>query len=69
MQIIKVYKQLTDVVIFKDDTGAVRIRARYQDDGSPEEQAYIKETVGSPGFKPTIVENVRAEVSAVPPRA
>lgn len=69
MKILKVYKQLTDVILFQDDDGSVKIRARYTDDGTPEEQSYISETVGSPGFKASVTENLRADISAVPPVA
>ncbi len=67
MKILKVYKQLTDVLVLEDDSGAVVLRSRLIDPGTPEEQAYIKETVGSEGFKSSLVESARAEVTAKPP--
>lgn len=59
MKILKVYKQLTDVVVLQDDDGSIRIRAGIQDDGSAEEQEVIRQTVGSPGFRSTSVDSVK----------
>jgi hypothetical protein len=53
MKILKVYKELRDVVIFEDDNGNVLIRAMFEDEGTLEEQEVVKQMVATDGFKPT----------------
>ncbi len=56
MKILKVYKELRDVLIIQNDDGNLVVRAMYEDEGSPEEQEVIRQVVGSPGFEPKNVQ-------------
>lgn len=58
-EILSVYKELRDVVIFKDETGQIHIRAMEQEDGTPDEQAVIKEKVLSTGFKANNINEIK----------
>lgn len=60
-KILKVYKELLDVVILQEDNGDLKIRARVTDEGTPEEQEQIRQLVSGSGFQANFKEEIKGE--------
>ena len=58
-KILKIYKELIDVVILLEDDGQIKIRARVTDVGTPEEQEVIKQLVSGSGFQANFKEEIK----------
>jgi hypothetical protein len=61
VKILKIYKELIDVVILQEDNGDLKIRARITDDGTPEEQEQIRQLVSGTGFQANFKEEIKGQ--------
>lgn len=61
LKILKVYKELRDVVICEDENGNTIIKSMFTDEGTEEERKIVEGLVMTTGFNATITDVIKEE--------